>query len=144
VSVTALAPAMTVNELAKRADVPPHVVRYYSRIGLLKPARHPDNGYKLFKPQDVKHLRFIRKAQALGYTLSEIDEILRHAQDGESPCPTVRTILQQRIEENRRKVKELQRLQERMEEALEQWGSMPDGVPDGHTVCVLIEAMDNL
>ena len=140
----AYAPVMTVNEVARRADVPPHVVRYYSRIGLLKPARHPENGYKLFKQEDVKHLRFIRKAQGLGYTLSEIDEILHHAHHGESPCPVVREILQRHIEENRRKVEALLRLQRRMEEALEQWKAMPDGVPDGHTVCVLIESMEEL
>jgi MerR family Zn(II)-responsive transcriptional regulator of zntA len=133
---------MTVTQVAAAASVEPHVVRYYSRIGLLKPKRHPENSYKLFSEADVKHLRFIRKAQQLGYTLSEIAEILRHAVDGESPCPTVREILQRRIEENRRRVEELLRLQQRMEQALEQWKDMPDAMPDGHTICALIESVD--
>ena len=133
---------MTVTQLAAAASVEPHVVRYYSRIGLLKPKRHRENSYKLFSEADVKHLHFIRKAQQLGYTLSEIAEILHHAADGESPCPTVREILQRRIEENRRKVEELLRLQRRMEQALEHWKDMPDGMPDGHTVCALIESVD--
>ncbi len=136
--------AMTVNELAKSAGVAPHVVRYYARIGLLKPTRNPENGYKLFSPTDAKHLRFIRKAQGLGYTLSEVEEILHHAHHGHSPCPVVRDILLRRIEENRRKVEELLHLQERMEEALAQWEEMPDGMPNGDTVCVLIESMENL
>ena len=131
-----------IGEVAEIVGVEPHVVRYYSRIGLLKPKRHPENSYKLFSENDVKHLRFIRKAQQLGYTLSEIAEILGHATDGESPCPTVRLILQRRIEENRRKVEELLHLQRRMEQALEQWKDMPDGIPDGHTVCALIESME--
>ena len=134
---------MTVNQVARAASVEPHVVRYYSRIGLLKPKRHPENSYKLFSEVDLKYLRFIRKAQELGYTLSEIGEILQHAVDGESPCPTVREILQRRIEDNRKRVAELLRLQNRMEEALAQWKDRPDGVPDGHTICVLIESMDS-
>ncbi len=134
---------MTVNQVAKAARVEPHVVRYYSRIGLLKPKRHPENSYKLLGETDLKYLRFIRKAQELGYTLSEIGEILQHTADGESPCPKVREILQRRIEDNRRKVDELLRLQERMEQALAQSNDMPNGVPDGHTICVLIESMDS-
>ena len=133
---------MTVNQVATAASVEPHVVRYYSRIGLLKPKRHPENSYKLFTEADLKHLRFIRKAQELGYTLTEIREILQHATEGESPCPTVREMLRRRIDDNRKRVEELLQLQNRMEEALAQWNDMPDGVPDGRTVCSLIEAMD--
>jgi len=131
---------MTVSELASTTNVTPHVVRYYTRIGLLKPTRDPRNDYQHFSETDIKHLRFIRKAQELGYTLSEIKEILYHANHGESPCPAVRSILERRIEETRRKVDELQQLQQRMEEALAEWCKMPDSVPDGHTICHLIES----
>ena len=68
---------------------------------------------------------------------------MQHAVEGESPCPTVSEILQRRIEDNRKRIEELLRLQNRMEEALAQWNDMPDGVPDGHTICVLIESMDS-
>ena len=44
---------MTVSELSRQGRVARHVVRYYSRIGLLSPARHPDNGYKLIQPISV-------------------------------------------------------------------------------------------
>ncbi len=133
---------LTVNELAIRADAPAHVVRYYTRIGLLQPAAQRDNGYRLYAPKDASRLRFIRQAKRLGFTLKEIDEIVRHADDGESPCADVRRIIQQHIAETRAKIDEMQRLQSRMEQALEQWKSMPDGVPDGHSVCHLIESLD--
>jgi hypothetical protein len=61
---------------------------------------------------------------------------------GESPCEDVRRIIQDRIEENRIKIREMQNLQERMEQALERWESMPDGVPDGHSICHLIESFE--
>nr|VFJ53387.1 MAG: DNA-binding transcriptional regulator, MerR family [Candidatus Kentron sp. DK] len=131
---------MKVSELARAAGVTPHVVRHYAQVGLLKPTRDSENNYKQFSESDVKRLRFIRKAQELGYALSEIREILDHADHGESPCPMVRAILERRIDETRRKVDELQRLQRRMEEALTQWCDMPDSLPNGHTVCHLIES----
>jgi DNA-binding transcriptional MerR regulator len=144
-SMTKSAPGqigMTVSQLAKQAGVEPHVVRYYSREGLLSPQRHPDNGYMLFDDADIHRLHFIRLAKRLGYTLTEIEDILRDAEQGESPCPKVRDILTRRIEETRQKVEELTALQVRMEKALKQWEQMPDGVPDGHTVCHLIESFN--
>jgi DNA-binding transcriptional MerR regulator len=133
----------TVNELAARAAAPPHVVRYYARIGLLKPRRHQKNGYRLFGKQDARRLRFIRLAKRLGFTLSEIGEITEHADHGESPCEDVRKIVQQRIRENRAKIDAMVDLQNRMESALELWESMPDGIPDGHYVCHLIESFED-
>ncbi len=133
---------LTVNQLATRAGAPAHVVRYYTRIGLLHPAAQRANGYRLYDTKDASRLRFIRLAKHLGFTLREIDEIIRHADIGESPCADVRRIIQQHIAENRARIDEMQRLQDRMEGALEQWKSMPDGVPDGHSVCHLIESFD--
>jgi len=130
----------TVGGLAVAAGVEPHVIRYYVRIGLLTPARDPNNGYKRFTGHDLAHLRFIRGAQALGYTLAEIRRILHHAAHGRSPCPEVREILQQRVMETRERLRGLQELQQRMERALHGWKNMKDGIPDGHSVCVLIES----
>lgn len=132
----------TVNELATRADAPAQVVRYYARIGLLKPKRQQENGYRLFGKQDAQRLRFIRLAKRLGFTLGEIKQITEHADHGESPCCEVRKIVQQRIHENRTKIDAMLNLQNRMEHALDLWESMPDGIPDGQHVCHLIESFD--
>ena len=131
---------LTVTELANRSGATPHAVRYYTRMGLLRPERDPGNGYRRYEHREVGWLRFIRQAKRLGYTLSEIREIMHDSDQGQSPCPRVREILLQRIDENRRQLEELMALQNRMEAALEQWADMPDGVPDGHSVCHLIES----
>lgn len=133
---------MRVNELARQAGETPDVVRYYTRIGLLVPEREPDNGYKRFSAEDAKRLKFIRQAKSLGFSLAEIAEILDHADHGDSPCPRVREILESHIRENRQRLLELMALQERMERALAQWNAMPDGIPQGHTVCHLIESVE--
>ena len=132
---------MTVAELARRAEVPPHVVRYYSRRGLLRPTRDPENGYRHFAEGDAQRLRFIHRAKLLGYTLTEISQILKHAGNGHATCPMVREILQRRITENRRKVEEMLSLQRRMEHASKQWERMPDRLSSGESVCHLIESV---
>ncbi len=131
---------LTVRDLSKHTGVTDHAVRYYARIGLLKPGRHPENGYRQFDRSDIHRLDFILQAKSLGFSLEEIAEILQDSERGKSPCPRVRDILKRRIDENRRKLETLQRLQTRMEEALEHWEVMPDGVPDGRSVCHLIES----
>lgn len=132
---------MTVSELSKSARVTPDAVRHYVRIGLLKPGRDPTNGYKLFNSNDVKRVKFIRQAKGLGFSLGDIREIFRHEGQGQSPCPVVRDIILQRIDDNRVRLAELNALQHRMEEALEKWKSMPDGEPDGDEICHLIESV---
>jgi len=131
---------LTVTELANRSGATPHAVRYYTRLGLLRPERNPDNGYHLYQPREVGWLRFIQQAKRLGYTLNEIKEIMHDADQGRSPCPRVREILQQRIVENRRRLEALMALQRRMENALLDWAEKPDGIPDGYSVCHLIES----
>src|SRR5688500_12870374 len=131
---------MTASVLAKRAEVPLFTVRYYTRIGLLKPSRDLRNGYKIYKHSDKERLQFITAAKELGFTLAEIEDILDRAQHNKTPCPMVRDIVEKRIEENKQKIRELKRLQKRLESAAEMWKTMKNSTPDGHTVCRLIES----
>ena len=131
---------MTVSELANLSGATLHAVRYYTRMGLLRPDRNPDNGYHLYQPREVNWLRFIRQAKRLGYTLNEIKAMMHDADQGQSPCPRVREILQHRIVENRQQLEEVMILQTRMEQALLEWADKPDGIPDGNSVCHLIES----
>lgn len=133
---------LTVSELSKVAQATPDAIRHYVRIGLLTPSRDPVNGYKLFSDDDIKKTKFIRRAKGLGFTLSDIKTIFNHSNDGRSPCPAVRDIIIQRVDENRSRLAELNRLQHRMDDALEKWQSMPDGEPDGEAICHLIESVE--
>jgi len=131
----------TVSDLANEAQVTADTVRHYVNLGLLNPKRDINNGYKLFSKNDISRVQFIRNAKSLGFSLKEITEIIAHSNDGSSPCPQVRDTLELHIEENRIRLLELNALQERMERALLQWRNMPDGIPDGTSVCHLIESM---
>lgn len=131
----------TVTQLANRSNSTPHAVRYYTKIGLLRPQKKPENGYRLYREKEISWLRFVRQAKSLGYTLNEIKNIMHDVDDHTSPCPRVREILLKRISENRKNLDELVALQVRMERALVIWETMPDGVPDGSSVCHLIESI---
>lgn len=130
-----------VKDLARETGTSTEAVRYYVHIGLLAPKRNDRNRYQIFDQSDVKRLRFIRRAKHLGYTLKEIGQIFEQSGRGRSPCPMVREIIQRRIAENRRQIDEAMLLQDRMEGALAQWRTMPDGIPDGETVCELIASV---
>jgi DNA-binding transcriptional MerR regulator len=132
---------ITANILAKKSNVSLFTVRHYTRIGLLKPSRNTSNGYKIYQPSDTTRLRLIVAAKALGFTLHEIAEILDEAVRGNSPCPLVREIIERRIEENRRKIEELKKLQKKMENALKDWKQMDNSMPNGDSVCHLIESV---
>ena len=132
---------MTAGVLAKNIEVPIYTVRHYTRIGLLKPTRHPRNGYNVYQISDATRLRFILASKELGFTLAEISHILEEAKEGNSPCPMVREFVEKRIDENKKKIRELQKLQKKMEKSLTSWAEMEDSMPNGDSVCHLIESV---
>lgn len=67
---------MTIGTLAERAGVAVDTIRYYERSGLLHPAQRSASGYRHYGQAELKRLRFIRRAQRLGFTLEEIDALL--------------------------------------------------------------------
>lgn len=135
---------MRVNELATRASVTADTVRYYTKIGLLQPTKNIENGYKNYKPEDEKRLKFILKCRQLGFTINEIKEIVSLSSSGKSPCCRVREIVKMRLSEAEKAIEEMKQLHARMQLAAETWQSMPDGQPTGDSVCSLIEMLEGV
>jgi len=131
---------MRVIELARLAGVTADAVRYYARVGLLIPKRNAANGYREFSATDVRRLRFIKRAQSLGFSLAEIETIMRQAKQRKSPCPMVREIIQRHVEQTGEELEQLILLRERMKQAVRRWERMPDRIPDGNEICRLIES----
>lgn len=130
-----------IKELARASGASSGALRYYTKLGLLTPRRDPNNGYQLFDSSDIKRVRFIYRAKYLGFTLNEIRQIFEDSGKGLSPCPAVRKIIERRIVETRRNLEQAAALQKRMEGARARWRKMSDGVPDGETICKLIESV---
>jgi MerR family Zn(II)-responsive transcriptional regulator of zntA len=131
---------MKIGELAKAAEVSKDAIRHYLDTGLLQAEKDPGNGYQVFSPEAVSRLRFIKQAQQLGFRLEDIAGIFRDAEDAQSPCPRVRDIIVERIRETRQQIAELTRLCDNMETAVESWEQMPNQMPNGHSICRLIES----
>lgn len=134
---------MRVQELAKQEQISADTIRHYVRIGLLKPYKQA-NGYHDFGAEDLHRLRFIRNARDLGFTLEDIDNILHASEQGRSPCPTVRSLIEPRLAEARERLSAMQRMVERMEQAVESWQNLPDCQPCGDHICHLIEGHDGV
>jgi DNA-binding transcriptional MerR regulator len=68
---------LRIGDLAARAGVSADTLRYYERRGLLKPSGRRASGYREYPPEAAVIVHFIKHAQALGFTLAEVDELLR-------------------------------------------------------------------
>jgi DNA-binding transcriptional MerR regulator len=86
-----------IGDLAKRAGVTVDTVRFYERRRLLPPAPRSGGGFRLFGPDVVERIRFIKQAQELGLTLDEIKGLLTTGGAGE--CRRVRDLLSKKIGE---------------------------------------------
>lgn len=90
---------LKIGELATRAGVAVQTLHYYERFGLLpKPGRSPSN-YRLYSPEVLRRVQFIKKAQALGFTLEEVKEILDLHAQGRAPCRCVADVGKKHLEE---------------------------------------------
>jgi MerR family transcriptional regulator, copper efflux regulator len=84
-------------ELAKQAHVNVETLRYYEREGLLPTPERSASGYRLYQDADVKRVSFIKKAQTLGFTLTEIKTLLALTGDGHQTAGNVKTLTEQKI-----------------------------------------------
>lgn len=134
---------MKVRHLAKFANVTPETVRYYTREGLLNADRDPNNGYKIYDDAALERLRFITRARSLGFSLKDIKNILDNAEKGQSPCPMVRGLLTDKIEETEAKILQLQEKLAMLKETDIEWKKIADALPSGQSVCPLIESVND-
>ena len=91
--------ALTVSHLAERAGLSADTVRYYERLGLLRPPARTPAGYRQYDESAARRLRFIKGAQRVGLRLREIGELLGAMDEGECPCPETEALLRQRMAE---------------------------------------------
>ena len=101
---------MRIGELAEKVGVNPKTIRYYEGIGLLPDPERLPSGYREYTDDDVDRLRFIRTAQRLGLSLSEISEILGFRDRSERPCDYVLGVLDRQVADLDRRIAEMREL----------------------------------
>lgn len=99
---------MQIGQLAQHAGVAIDTVRYYERQGLLPPPQRRASGYRQYEQQDISRLRFIRRAKDLGFSLQEIQDLLRLSGDQDADRAEVRVLAQHRLADIERRMRELE------------------------------------
>ena len=99
--------AMNIGGASKASGISAKMIRHYEQVGLVAAASRTDAGYRQYDERDVHTLRFIRSARDLGFSISEIGELLGLWQDRRRPSRQVKTLAEAHIQELERKVQEL-------------------------------------
>ena len=127
---------LTIGRLAEQAGVNIETIRYYQRIGLIIEPPRPAQGYRAYPAGAVSRIRFIRRAQDLGFTLKEIADLLT-LNDGD--CSEARTMAEQKHEVIEARVRDLRRIQDALDTMITACRKSEEECAS----CALIEALNS-
>lgn len=128
---------LKIGDVSKKSGIGIEALRFYEKGGLLDKPSRTFSGYRVYGPEVLDRLAFIKRAQALGFSLDEIKRIVEDARTGQSPCDEVREIVSRRLEELDERMREMRRYRKELAETLEEWNKV--GRAPGH-ICGLIES----
>lgn len=130
---------MTRSEVASKAGVNPETLRYYEREALIPEPPRSSAGYRLYDDSYVDRIRFIGRAQELGFTLKEIKELLELRGGPEATCADVKGQAEAKLEEMDAKIHDLQRIRD----ALAVLAKTCAGGTAPTTACPILDAMES-
>jgi Hg(II)-responsive transcriptional regulator len=106
---------LTVGRLASAAGVGVETVRFYEKRGLIDRPQKPRTGYRTYEADAVSRIQFIKRAQSIGFTLNEIGELIRLAEDSRSQCGDVQSRAQDKVRAIDAKLADLTRMRAELE-----------------------------
>jgi MerR family copper efflux transcriptional regulator len=128
---------LKIGEVADQAGVNLQTIRYYEREGLLPEPPRLASGYRMFPRDAVRRVRFIKRAQELGFTLAEIKELLALRIDHHRGSADVRTLAQGKIADIDQKIRTLQAMKKILKTLAER---CPGCGPTSE--CPILESLD--
>ncbi len=132
-----MALGVTIGQLAKMAGVHVQTVRYYERRNLLQPTARKASGYRMYGDDALKRLRFIKNAQALGFTLREVNELLNLRVSSVARCGTMQVKAQAKLRQVEAKTRDLLALSRALKRLIR---SCLAGQPTEH--CPILQTLD--
>jgi MerR family mercuric resistance operon transcriptional regulator len=126
---------LSIGALAKRCGVNVETIRYYERIGVMPEPNRTGAGYRLYGEEQVKRLHFVRRGRELGFGLDTLRGLLRPVDGHAYTCAEVHAITIAHLEDIRRKITDLRRLEKVMASMAAQ--CTDNQVPD----CPVIDAL---
>ena len=101
---------ITRGELAKQAGVGIEAIRFYEKKALIPKPRRNESGYREYSPEDVKQIRFIKRAQELGFTLKEIKNLVELQATSKAMCADVQKRADKKYAEIEKRISDLKRM----------------------------------
>lgn len=133
---------LMIGEVSHLTGIPVKTIRYYEDIGLLATiTTRSKAGYRLFAQTVLNRLAFIKRAQSLGLSLSEIQELLAVHDLGELPCGAVKKQLQLKVEAINQQIKALEILKSELVGLLSGWQEQPPTDSLAQTICPNIQQL---
>ena len=124
-------------ELAQLTGVSPDTVRHYERMGILAKPPRTAGGYRMYGRDAIDRVCLARRALQLGFTLSELSEILKVRGEGEIPCHRVLRLAEGKLRSLERQIEELRRTQRYMKQLVQQWRAKLGRTKPGNTALLL-------
>ena len=130
---------MLINELSRQTGIPAKTIRYYESIGLIPPPCRAANNYRQYATADVERLRFVASARSLGFSLTDVADILAARDQGIAPCERVLVALDRCRLVIDRRLADMLALRETLSELRQAGAGLPlDDVEGKACVCALI------
>lgn len=107
-----------IGKVARETGLSIDAIRFYEAERVLPEAPRTESGYRVYTGQEVQDLKFIKRAQELGFSLKEIRELLLLRREATKACSHVRDLLQEKLGDVREKIRELEKLRDELEASL--------------------------
>ncbi|WP_346291384.1 heavy metal-responsive transcriptional regulator [Sphaerothrix gracilis] len=134
-----VATGLKIGAVSKQTGVAVGALRYYESLGLIQSWRG-ENSYRYYEPETVQQVQFIKKAQALGFSLEDVSEVLNVHNQGDLPCELVQSILQQKIEQLEAQIQQMLSFKAELENYRDRWAANQPRPQPGE-ICPLIETI---
>lgn len=109
---------IAIGALSKHTGTNIETIRYYERVGLLPAPGRTAGGYRLYGPDHLKRLTFIRRARALGFSLAEVRRLLTLSDQKRRPCAEVRVVAAAHLEDVKGKIADLRQMERVLKETV--------------------------
>lgn len=126
---------LSIGKLSQQSGVNIETIRYYEKIGVMPAPGRSAGGFRIYEPDHLKRLSFVRRSRQLGFSLDEIRNLLRLVDGHGHTCAEVHALMLSHLAEIRRKIRDLRRLQRAMAEMAARCSG--ESVPE----CPIVDAL---
>jgi DNA-binding transcriptional MerR regulator len=131
--------ALLIHDLSEQLDITPKAIRYYEKVGIIQPSRNSAN-YRVYSEKEIKKLEFVKKARTMNLSIDEIKTIINIRDEGNFPCGKVLALLQEKIAELDKMIKEMTEFRVHLAEQFEYFKGHRELGKQGE-VCGFIESI---